>query len=508
MLKEIAFKLDTHSAIVNSPDTEMKDIFLEGLHVLQTHPAILTSIQSDLDARAIEKKRLRLADKAYVDTMTGSVFGDQADAPSEQAITLKDGRPRLLDAQAVFFMKLLRGHLSSVTSIVAVDRLVDSLLVQSYFRSRGQDIPAATTLHDALSAVSPQTDEIIFDAILKTALADKLDDMATIGIDSFSLSADTSWPTDSRILMGLLNRAFCIGRSLKQIGLPGFSDGWIPAWLKAMKQLDFEIACWAGKPNSKKQIKQRYRRLLRCANKILDRLVRQCVECIPLWDRLQLMPSQAVRIGKRIEWIHESIDRALRVYAYADDRVFRGVHLPAPEKVLSLSDPCAAFIIKGGREPVIGYKPQVCRTGNGLISVIDIQSGNPADSSRLEPVVDAHIAQTGQIPRVLTTDDGYSCRASRKRLLAKEIEVVSFNGSKGKAMIPDTDWDSPEYRAARSHRSAVESLISILRSKFHLARLSRRGLERVRSELMEKAIAYNLWRMAWLRRQKTKQAAA
>lgn len=508
MLKEIAFKFDTHTAIVNSPDTEMKEIFLEGLHILQTHPDILQSIQADIDTRAIEKKRLRRADKAYVDAMTGSVFGDQTDAPSEQAIILKDGRPRLLDAEAVFFMKLLRGHLSSVTSIVAVDRLVDSQLVHAYFQSKGQGVPAATTLHDALSALSVQTEESIFNAVLKTALADKLDDMATIGIDSFSLSADTSWPTDSRILMGLLNRAFRIGCSLKKIGLPGFSDGWIPAWLKAMKQLDFEIGCFAGKPNSKKQIKQRYRRLLRCANKILDRLVRQCIECMPLWDRLQLMPSQAARIEKRIQWIHESIHMALRVYAYAEDRVFRGVHLPAPQKVLSLSDPCAAFILKGGREPVIGYKPQVCRTGNGLISVIDIQSGNPADSSRLEPVVDAHMAQTGRIPRVLTTDDGYSCRASRQRLLAKEIEVVSFNGSKGKAIIPDTDWDSPEYQAARNHRSAVESLISILRSKFHLARLSRRGLERVRSELTEKAIAYNLWRMAGLRRQKTNQAAA
>ncbi len=508
MLKEIAFKFDTHTAIVNSPDTEMKEIFLEGLHVLQTHPDILVSIQADIDTRAIEKKRLRLADKAYVDAMTGSVFRECSDAPSEQTVILKDGRPRLLDAEAVFFMKLLRGHLSSVTSIVAVDRLMDSQLVQAYFQSKGQGVPAATTLHDALSALSPKTEEIIFDAVLKTALADKLDDMATIGIDSFSLSADTSWPTDSRILMGLLNRAFRIGRKLKQIGLPGFSDGWIPAWLKAMKQLDFEIACWAGKPKSKKQIKQRYRRLLRCANKILDRLVRQCVECMPEWNHLRLMPSVAARIENRIEMIHDAIDKALRVIAYAEDRVFHGITLPAPRKVLSLSDPCAAFIIKGGREPVIGYKPQVCRTGKGLISVVDIQSGNPADSSRLEPVVDTHIARIGTIPTVLTVDDGYSCQASRKRLLAKPISVVSFSGSKGKAMISDDEWESVDYRAARNHRSAVESLISILRSKFHLVRLSRRGLDRVRSELMEKAMAYNVWRMAWLRKKKNEQSAA
>ena len=60
-----------------------------------------------------------------------------------------------------------------------------------------------------------------------------------------------------------------------------------------------------------------------------------------------------------IDRIILDIESVIHVYAYTGNRVFHGIQLPAPEKILSLSDECASFIKKGGREAVIGYKPQV-----------------------------------------------------------------------------------------------------------------------------------------------------
>ena len=80
-----------------------------------------------------------------------------------------------------------------------------------------------------------------------------------------------------------------------------------------------------------------------------------------------------------------------------------------------------------------------------------------------------------------------------------EIETVSIGGSKGKKITPEIEWDSPEHQQARNARSAVESIVFVLRYKFHLDSFTRRGLEGVTAELIEKVIAHNFWRIAYLR---------
>jgi transposase, IS5 family len=173
--------------------------------------------------------------------------------------------------------------------------------------------------------------------------------------------------------------------------------------------------------------------------------------------------------------------------------------LPSPEKILSLSDTTAAFIKKGQRDPVIGYKPQVGRTREGFISSFEIDAGNPSNSSRLEPMVNRHIQTTGVTPKNISVDDGYSSKSIRIALCKNEEVVVSISGSKGKKIIPDELlWDTASYQDARQNRSSVESLIFTLRYKFHLWCFSRRGLDGVRSELTEKVIVRNLWRSAYL----------
>jgi hypothetical protein len=112
-----------------------------------------------------------------------------------------------MDAEATFFLMLVRGHINSVTSKVSTDRIVDSRLIDAFFAAKGLTVPAATTIHDYLQAVTPETRQFIFEQGLKKHLFDGHDSMESLTIDSFSVSANSKWPTDSRILMGLLNRS-------------------------------------------------------------------------------------------------------------------------------------------------------------------------------------------------------------------------------------------------------------------------------------------------------------
>ena len=95
-------------------------------------------------------------------------------------------------------------------------------------------------------------------------------------------------------------------------------------------------------------------------------------------------------------------------------------------------------------------------------------------------------------------------------ILGEGVGVVSISGSKGKKLIGEEDWDSEVYREARSGRSAIESLIFVLKHCFAFGRLSRRGLEAVRAEMLEKVLAFNSSRIIYVRkkkRQKLKRAA-
>ena len=111
----------------------------------------------------------------------------------------------------------------------------------------------------------------------------------------------------------------------------------------------------------------------------------------------------------------------------------------------------------------------------------------------------AHDARNAH-PRVLSVDDGYASAANVAAMKARKIEVISINGSKGRALTARADWNSDEYVLARDQRSAMESLMFTLKQGFDFGEVARRGLVAAHGELLEKALAYNLCHLARMRR--------
>ncbi len=176
-----------------------------------------------------------------------------------------------------------------------------------------------------------------------------LDDFLKLTIDSTSVKANSSWPTDAKILTGLLMRANRLGQKLNVFGFENFRQGWVPRWLEEMGKLVFQICLVAGKVNSKGKLKKRYRGLLRLGRKAVNVLTTEL-------NRLEqglmietLPPSRRVLLQRVLDQIETDLADANRVIDYANDRVFHDKKLPSTEKVLSLSDGSAAYIKKGSR---------------------------------------------------------------------------------------------------------------------------------------------------------------
>ena len=491
-----------------APDSELKQVLDTALDLVRCTPAILTRIEEDQDVLGLAKKHLRQVDAQWQASLT-ACFPELTlpEAPDRAArgLPLEQGRPRM-PAEVVYVFFALQGYLGSITDLRARDQLLESRTLNVYLRSRGQRFPGWTTMLENVNAISVETRSFILDAQLAMIRQDELDDFSAAIVDSTAAKANSAWPTDGGMLLGLPQRAFRASQKLEDFGLPNVPKHCVPRWLKKLRRLLFHINTASGKPHATRKRKKYYRQVLDEAEKILDHLLPECLERDPGTEVAGLPPSRQELLARLWAGMEDDLINACEVCNYTSERIFEDQQRPAKEKLLSLGDPSAAYIEKGGREAVIGYKPQVARSGNGFVTALGVTEGNDADSTQLSPLVEQIQQRTGVLPRELTADDGYAVEALRDQLLAEGIDKVYFCGAKAKAFIPEEEWDDPAYQEARRGRSAVESFVFVLKFLFGFGRLRRRGLEAVQAELLQKAIAHNFYRMVLLRSQA--QAAA
>jgi IS5 family transposase len=488
------------------PDTDFRDYLQEVDELVTWAPEIVDAIDKDLDAHARKKKHLRMEDRKFFESHTDDLphLNIIERNVLAQELSLAVGRPRMSGYAVYVFLKL-RGFLGSLTSKKARRFLLESMSLHAFLESRGLKMPGWTTILENVNLVSHATLKLIFDKQIEYVLKENLDDFKELTLDSTAVKANSSWPTDGKILTGILERANRLGQKLHVFELEDFRQGWVPRWLEEMGKLEFQICLSAGKAKSRGKMKKHYRKLLRLGSKAADSMRSELDRLEESLDEGTQPPSRRELLKRVLERIHSDIADAKRVVEYAGDRVFYDKKLSSTEKVLSLSDGSAAYIKKGGREPVIGYKPQLVRSEQGFVTSLIVPEGNAADSIKLEPSIREAIERTGIIAELVSTDDGYASAKGRDEVLGMGVKIISISGSKGKKLTDTEDWESQEYRDARRNRSAVESLMFTIKEGFEFGELGRRGIDGVRNELLEKVMAYNCCRIILKKKRRSEE---
>ena len=502
--KTIAEAAPIYNLILPVPDTDFRDFLAEVDELSRFAPKILEEIDKDLDANARAKKKHRLEDRKFFENRTLGLpefHVKEAELLADQ-LEMGTGRPRM-SADLVYLFVMIRGFLGgSLASKAARRFLRESMSLYAYLDNRDMAMPGITTILENINLVSAKTLNLIFDEQIKFVLKEDLDDFLKLTIDSTSVKANSRWPTDAKILTGLLMRVNRLGQKLHVFGLANFRPGWVPRWLEEMGKLVFQICLVAGKANSSGKLKKRYRGLLKRGRKAANALTTELNSLEQGLLMEALPPSRRVLLQRVLNQIKADLADANKVIDYANDRVFHDKKLPSTEKVLSLSDGSAAYIKKGSRNPVIGYKPQLVRSANGFVTSLVVPEGNAADSIELVPAIRESIKRTGVIAALVSTDDGYASVKGRDEVLGMKVKSISISGSKGKKLTDLDDWESETYRNARRDRSAVESLMFTIKDGFEFGELGRRGIDAVRSELMEKVLAYNCCRIILMKKRR------
>ena len=387
-----------------------------------------------------------------------------------------------LPAEAVLRSALLKQQRQLSYEELAF-HLEDSASFRAFARLPLSWSPKKSVLHKTISAISAASWETINRTVVSSARQEKLEHGTVVRIDSTVTQALMHAPSDSSLLWDGVR---VMTRLLEQaMAIPGAPAIVWRNHRRLAKKRALAIQYSRGKARKAKL----YCDLIaatRATVGTLQHAAQRLTACVSI--EAELWRSQLRHYLPLIE----------RVIDQAERRVLAGEAVPAGEKLVSLFEPHADIIVKGGRDVHYGHKLNLTTGRSGLILDVVIETGNPADSERFLPMLDRHIALCGSPPRQVAADGGYATRDNLEQAKARGVSDVAFHKKRGLA-IEDMVKSRWVYRRLRNFRAGVEAGISCLKRAYGLTRSTWRGLAHFKAYVWSSVVAYNLTLLARLK---------
>lgn len=380
-----------------------------------------------------------------------------------------------LPAEAVLRCALLKQYRQLSYEELAF-HLEDSASFRAFARLPFGCNPKKSVLHKTIGRLRAETFEAINRTLLASAGRAKVEDGKLVRIDSTVTAAAIHPPSDSSLLHDAVRVTVHLLKAAGRLGarLPRHARDHRRA-AKARRRL-------IEHTRSREKRRAAYRDLVKITRASLTYLEEAASALAGLATAAaERWRAEAARMRPLIERVIEQTER----------RVFRGEAVPAADKVVSLFEPHADIIVKGGRDVAYGHKLNLTTGKSGLILDLVVEDGNPADSERLVPMLERHIAIYGQPPRQAATDGGYASRDNLAAAKALGVRDMAFHKRRGLA-IEDMVKSRWVYRRLRNFRAGIEAGISCLKRGFGLARCTWRGLAHFKAYVWSAAVAYNL----------------
>jgi len=316
-------------------------------------------------------------------------------------------------------------------------------------------------LQRTISALRSETWEAVNRALVASAKQEKLETGAVVRIDSTVTTALMHHPSDSALLWDAVR---VMSRLLRQAAkLPGAAAIRWHDRRRLAKRCAVDIQYSRGKDTRCRL----YRKLIAATHATRAALQRAATRL-------------SARAGIVVEHWRAQVDHYLpliaRILDQSERRVLHGQAVPAREKLVSLFEPHADIIVKGGRDVQYGHKLNLVTGKSGLILDLVIETGNPADAERFLPMLDRHIAHCGTPPRQMAADGSYASRDNLDQAKARGVSDVAFHKKRGLA-VADMAKSAWVYRRLRNFRAGIEAGISCFKRAYGGGRCTWRGLD-------------------------------
>lgn len=307
-------------------------------------------------------------------------------------------------------------------------------------------------------------------ALNQIAIAQGLEDLSAIRIDSTVVDANIHYPTNNSLVWDCIKEAH---RLLSQLAdKEGIQ---VRDYRKGAKSNYFKIN--NSKGDKRVGLFKKQLILFTKSIKQVDKFVKK-KDCFSL---------ESIGLTFALE---ELLPLMQQVYAMTERKEIKGESVPNDEKIFSIYERHTDIIVKGGREVLFGHKVNLTDGKAKLILDCQIVRGNPSDTQLFQPTLEAIKANYQKPIKSATTDGGYASKDNQQKALQEGVVNVVFNKIVGS--LKNVASSKNMETRLRKWRSGIEATISNLKRGFNLFRCNWKGWAHFQAKVLWSVIAYNI----------------
>jgi IS5 family transposase len=335
-----------------------------------------------------------------------------------------------------------------------------------------------STLQDNISKISPATWEEINRVLLDWAKSEKVDKGRQVRIDCTVVETNIHQPTDSSLLYDCVR---VLDRLLKKV-----SRNWDGIFFQ----------------NHDRRAKRRMMNILNAKNKpariaAYRDLIKITTQTAGYAEKAiaRLTAANSIEAADYTLDLVKYVALTRRVINQTETRVLKDETVPASEKVVSIFEPHTDIIVKDRRETHYGHKVCLCVGASQLITDCLITTGNPADSTLVENMLDRQKEIYDRYPLKAAFDGGFASKSNLE--IAKRLGIKDVCFAKRRGMeIEDMCRSEWVYKRLRNFRAGVESVISWVKRSLGLDRCAWKGFQAFGSYVWLSVVSANLRTLA------------
>jgi IS5 family transposase len=340
-------------------------------------------------------------------------------------------------------------------------------------------VPDATTLIKLNQRFGEKLVSDLNKKLVKHLVTTKTIRPRRIRIDSTTLEAHISYPTDVNLLHQTVQT---LTRTAKKLGQKITNH--VRATKKAVARLGASLT--AG------PIKRRAHALktLRAVTKLAQDTLLQSRTALQVVKKRSSEPEPSLHT----QFAHQ-IGVADQILEQTQQKL-AGVE-SIPERIVSFHDPEARVIRKGKlhKPNEFGRTMQLVQDASGIILDYQIHNGNPSDKTELVPLIKRFKRRFGPAPTEASSDKGYYTSANVNDLRALGVKRVSIPKLGRLTAHEKKHQDQRWFKQLQRFRCGIEACISMLKRQFSLGRVLSPGTQGTALWTGFAIFSYNLWQL-------------
>jgi len=337
-----------------------------------------------------------------------------------------------------------------------------------------------------ISKISKATLEKVLYELNKIAINEGLEDVSKLCMDSTAVETSIHYPTNNSLVWDCIKESQRLLSHLQE----EVNELSIRDYTKGAKKTYYLIN------NTKSSGRKTVEKENKVADKRTKLFVKQLVAFTKAINQVANIVkkkdiySTAINAAAILAQLEKLLPLMQQVYDFTNRHEVKNEKIDNQDKIFSIYELHTDIIVKGSREIKFGHKVNFANGKSNLILAVQVEKGNPADSSLYQGMTEKVISAYGIVPRDSATDGGFASLANQQYAENKGITNIIFNKIVG-SLHNICTGKNLETRL-KKWRSAVEAIISNIKRGFNLRRCTWKGEEHFEQKVLWSTIAYNI----------------